>query len=82
MTLPDIGHAIANEYNVILVCMSSSQNYTIFPLLSTPPSNITQHHIICIGHVHGCHFVQVILLICVFIWKLLMTPLTIVICIM
>ncbi|XP_052736706.1 uncharacterized protein LOC108336813 [Vigna angularis] len=59
MTLPDIGYAIANRYNVILVCMSSSQNYTIFPLRSTPPSNINQHRLICIGHVHGCHFVQV-----------------------
>ncbi|XP_052734054.1 uncharacterized protein LOC128196611 [Vigna angularis] len=62
MTLPDIGYAIANRYNVILVCMSYSQNYTIFPLRSTPPSDITQHRLICIGHVHGCHFVQVKLL--------------------
>ncbi|XP_052723733.1 uncharacterized protein LOC128193696 [Vigna angularis] len=59
MTLPDIGYAIANRYNVILVCLSYSQNYTIFPLRSTPPSDITQHRLICIGHVHGCHFVQV-----------------------
>ncbi|XP_052730471.1 uncharacterized protein LOC108324622 [Vigna angularis] len=59
MTLPDIGYAIANRYNVILVCMSSSQNYTIFPLRSTPPSDISQHRLICIGHVHRCHFVQV-----------------------
>ncbi|XP_017416390.1 uncharacterized protein LOC108327167 [Vigna angularis] len=59
MTLPDIGYAIVNRYNVILVCLSYSQNYTIFPLRSKPPSNITQHRLICIGHVHGCHFVQV-----------------------
>ncbi|XP_052734262.1 uncharacterized protein LOC128196755 [Vigna angularis] len=59
MTLPDIGYAIANRYNVILVCLSYSQNYTIFPLRSTPPSDITQHRLICIGHVHRCHFVQV-----------------------
>ncbi|XP_052724909.1 protein FAR1-RELATED SEQUENCE 5-like isoform X2 [Vigna angularis] len=59
MTLPDIGYAIANRYNVILVCLSYSQSYTIFPLRSTPPSDITQHRLICIGHVHGCHFVQV-----------------------
>ncbi|XP_052730443.1 uncharacterized protein LOC128195805 [Vigna angularis] len=59
MTLPDIGYAIANRCNVILVCLSYSQNYTIFPLRSTPPSDITQHCLICIGHVHGCHFVQV-----------------------
>ncbi|XP_047147469.1 uncharacterized protein LOC124819909 [Vigna umbellata] len=59
MTLPDIGYTIANRYNVILVCLSYSQNYTIFPLCSTPPSDITQHRLICIGHVHGCHFVQV-----------------------
>ncbi|XP_047155305.1 uncharacterized protein LOC124826518 [Vigna umbellata] len=59
MTLPDIGYAIVNRYNVILVCLSYSQNYTIFPLRFTPPSDITQHRLICIGHVHGCHFVQV-----------------------
>jgi len=32
MTIPDMGYAIANRYNVILVCLLSIQNLTIFPL--------------------------------------------------
>jgi len=37
MTILDMGYAIANRYNVILVCLSSIQNLTIFPLRTSPP---------------------------------------------
>jgi len=30
MNIPNMGYAIANWYNVILVCLSSRQNITIF----------------------------------------------------
>ncbi|XP_014503392.1 uncharacterized protein LOC106763743 [Vigna radiata var. radiata] len=59
MTIPDIGYAIANRYNVILVCLSYVQSFTIFPLRTPPPTDIRQHQILCIGFVNGCHFVQV-----------------------
>jgi len=59
MTIPDMGYTIANRYNVILVCLSSRQNITIFPLRSRPPIDSRQHKLICIGHVHDSHFVQV-----------------------
>ncbi|XP_014492146.1 uncharacterized protein LOC106754622 [Vigna radiata var. radiata] len=59
MTIPDIGYAIANRYNVILVCLSYIQSFTIFPLRTSPPTDIRQHWILCIGFVNGCHFVQV-----------------------
>ncbi|XP_052723753.1 uncharacterized protein LOC108344436 [Vigna angularis] len=59
MTIPDIGYAIANRYNVILVCLSYGQNFTIFPLRSSPPTDMKQHKMICIGFINGCHFVQV-----------------------
>jgi len=59
MTIPDMGYVIASRYNVILVCLSLKQNVTIFPLRSKPPTDISQHRIICIGHVYGSHFVQV-----------------------
>ena len=59
MTIPDMGYVIANRYNVIVVCLSLKQSLTIFPLRSQPPTNFNHHRIICIGHVHGNHFVQV-----------------------
>jgi len=59
MTIPDMGYVIASRYNVILVCLSLQQNVTIFPLRSKPPVDVSQHRIICIGHVYGNHFVQV-----------------------
>ncbi|XP_027926093.1 uncharacterized protein LOC114183319 [Vigna unguiculata] len=59
MTIPDMGYAIANRYNVILVCLSSVQNLTIFPLRTSPPISQSQHRLICIGHVYNFHFVQV-----------------------
>ncbi|XP_027940169.1 uncharacterized protein LOC114194244 [Vigna unguiculata] len=43
MTIPDMGYAIANRYNVILVCLSSVQNLTIFPLRTSPPISQSQH---------------------------------------
>ncbi|XP_027922988.1 uncharacterized protein LOC114180893 [Vigna unguiculata] len=54
-----MGYAIANRYNVILVCLSSVQNLTIFPLRTSPPTSQSQHRLICIGHVYNSHFVQV-----------------------
>ncbi|XP_068504160.1 uncharacterized protein [Phaseolus vulgaris] len=59
MTIPDMGYVIANRYNVIVVCLSLKQSLTIFPLRSQPPTDFNHHCIICIGHVHGNHFVQV-----------------------
>jgi len=41
MTIPDMGYAIANRYNVILVCLSSRQNITVFPLRTKPPIDST-----------------------------------------
>jgi len=58
-TILDMGYVIASRYNVILVCLSLQQNVTIFPLRSKPPIDVSQHQIICIGHVYGNHFVQV-----------------------
>jgi len=57
MTIPDMGYTIANRYNVILVCLSSCQNIIVFPPCTRPPTNSRQHKLICIGHVHGSHFV-------------------------
>ncbi|XP_068466406.1 uncharacterized protein [Phaseolus vulgaris] len=59
MTIPDMGYAIANRYNVILVSLSMVQSLSIFPLRTQPPTNFRHHRIIAIGHVHGNHFVQV-----------------------
>jgi len=59
MTIPDMRYGIASRYNVILVCLSL-QHVIIFPLRSKPPIDVSQHRIICIGHVCGNHFVQVI----------------------
>jgi len=59
MTISDMGYAIANRYNVILVWLSSIQNLTIFSLCTSPPSSQSQHRLICIGHVYGSHFVQI-----------------------
>jgi len=43
MTIPNMGYAITNQYNVILVCLSSAQNLTIFPLRISPPNTQSQH---------------------------------------
>ena len=59
MTIPDMGYAIANRYNVILVSLSMVQSLSIFPLRTQPPTNFCHHQIIAIGHVHENHFVQV-----------------------
>ncbi|KAL5184712.1 hypothetical protein HKD37_17G048373 [Glycine soja] len=60
----DMGYVIASRYNVILVSLSLQQSMTFFPLRSQPPTNSFVHHIICIGHVFGNHFVQVYLRVC------------------
>jgi len=57
MTIPDMGYAIANRYNVILGCLSSWQNVTAFPLRTIPPTDSKQHKLICTGYVHSSHFV-------------------------
>jgi len=59
ITIPDMGYVIASRYNVILVFLSLQQNVTIFPLQSKTAIDVSQHRIICIGHVYGNHFVQV-----------------------
>jgi len=38
MTILDMGYAIVNRYNVILVYLSSVQNLTIFSLCTSPPN--------------------------------------------
>ena len=68
MTIPDMGYAIANRYNVILVCLSSVQNLTIFPLRTSPPISQSQHRLSCIGHVYSSHFVQVYMFIYIYIY--------------
>jgi len=68
MTIPDMGYAIANRYNVILVCLSSVQNLTIFPLRTSPPISQSQHRLICIEHVYSSHFVQVYMFIYIYIY--------------
>ena len=59
MNITDIGYAIASRYNVVLVSLSRQQSMTFFPLRSQPPTDRSTHRMICIGHVHGNHFVQV-----------------------
>ena len=59
MNITDMGYVIASRYNVVLVSLSLQQSMTFFPLRSQPPRDSSTHRIICIGHVHGNHFVQV-----------------------
>jgi len=59
MTIMDMRHVIANQYNVIVVCLSVKQSLIIFLLRSRPPIDFNHRRIICIGHVYGNHFVQV-----------------------
>lgn len=58
MIVPDMGYVIACRYNVILVLLSLKQNITFFPLRRQPPIDSSLHHIICIGHVNGNHFIN------------------------
>ena len=46
------------RYNVIVVWLSRQQSMTFFPLRSQPPPNSSVHHMICVGHMFGNHFVQ------------------------
>ena len=59
MNITDLGYVIASRYNVVLVSLSLQQSMTFFPLRSQPPRDSSTHRMICIGHVHGNHFVQV-----------------------
>jgi len=59
MDITDMGYVIASRYNLILVSLSQQQSMTFFPLRSQPLADSSVHHIICIGHVYGNHFVQV-----------------------
>jgi len=59
MTIPDMGYLIASRYNIILVCLSLKQNITIFPLHTAPPTDVSLHRLLCIGHVYDSNFVQV-----------------------
>ncbi|KAH1226107.1 hypothetical protein GmHk_11G032862 [Glycine max] len=62
MDITEMGYVIASRYNVIiLVSLSRQQNMTFFPLRSQPPPDCSGHHMICVGHVFGNHFVQVYL---------------------
>ena len=57
MDKTDMGYVIASRYNVILVSLSHQQSMTFFPIRSQPLRDSLVHHIICIGHVYGNHFV-------------------------
>ncbi|KAH1261765.1 hypothetical protein GmHk_02G004560 [Glycine max] len=59
--ITDMGHVIASRYDVIFVSLSKQQSMTFFPLRSQSLANSSLHHIICIGHVYGNHFVEVYL---------------------
>jgi len=59
MTIPNMGYVIVSRYNVVLVCLSLKQNVTIFPFRTKPPTDVSSHRIICLGHVYGSHFVRV-----------------------
>jgi len=59
MDITKMGYVIASRYNVILVLLSRQQSMTFFPLKSQPPPDSSVHHIICVGHVFGNHFVLV-----------------------
>ncbi|KAH1233268.1 hypothetical protein GmHk_09G025748 [Glycine max] len=61
MNMTEMGCVIASRYNVILVSLSRQQSMTFFPLRSQPPPDSSGHHMICVGHVFGNHFVQVYL---------------------
>ncbi|KAH1212688.1 hypothetical protein GmHk_14G040824 [Glycine max] len=61
MDITEMGYVIASWYNVILVSLSRQQSMTFFPLRSQPPPDSSGHHMICVGHVFGNHFVQVYL---------------------
>ncbi|KAL5147558.1 Protein FAR1-RELATED SEQUENCE 5 [Glycine soja] len=60
MDITEMGYAIASRYNIILVSLSRQQNMTFFPLRSQPPPASSGHHMICVGHVFGNHFVQIV----------------------
>jgi len=55
----DMGYVITTRYNVILVSLSLQQSMMFFLLRSQWPRDCFAHHVICIGHVHDNHFVQV-----------------------
>ena len=59
MNITDMDYVIASRYNVILSFLSLQQSMTFFSLRSQPPRNSFVHHIICIDHVYGNHFVYV-----------------------
>ncbi|KAL5165409.1 hypothetical protein HKD37_18G050537 [Glycine soja] len=61
MNITDMDYVIASRYNVILSFLSLQQSMTFFSLRSQPPRNSFVHHIICIDHVYGNHFVYVFL---------------------
>ncbi|KAH1229220.1 Protein FAR1-RELATED SEQUENCE 5 [Glycine max] len=61
MDITEMGYVIASWYNIILVLLSQQQSMTFFPLRSQPPPDSSMHHMICVGHVFGNHFVQVYL---------------------
>ncbi|KAL3027867.1 hypothetical protein AAZX31_03G080600 [Glycine max] len=60
MNITDMRYVIVSRYNMIVVSLSRQQSMTFFHLRSQPPSDLSVHHVICIGHVYENHFVQVI----------------------
>ncbi|KAL5130732.1 hypothetical protein HKD37_12G033745 [Glycine soja] len=58
MDITEMGYVIASRYNIILVLLSPQQSMTFFPLRSQPPPGSSVHHMICVGHVFGNHFIQ------------------------
>ncbi|KAH1229380.1 hypothetical protein GmHk_10G029141 [Glycine max] len=51
MDITNMRYVIASRYN----------SFTFFPLRSRPSADSAAHRIICVGHVHDSHFVQVFL---------------------
>jgi len=60
MNITDIRYVIASRYDVIVISLSRQQSMTFFPLRSQPPPDSSVHRVICIDHVYGNYFVQVI----------------------
>ncbi|KAH1232960.1 hypothetical protein GmHk_09G025509 [Glycine max] len=61
MNITDIRYVIASRYDVIVISLSRQQSMTFFPLRSQPPPDSSVHRVICIDHVYGNYFVQVLL---------------------
>lgn len=61
MCFPKMGHLIANAYNVVCVDLTRYDfSETFFPLQAPAPIDPSEH-LVCVGYLRSCHFVQVYL---------------------